>query len=77
MRTISLKIDDVIFAATEDILSKNKKTRNRYINEALNYYNKMQKRLLLEKVLKKESKAVQHNSMEVLKEFENIDNYDL
>jgi hypothetical protein len=77
MRTISLKIDDVIFEMTEEILSKNKQARNRYINEALNYYNKMQKRLLLEKALKKESKAVQYSSMEVLKEFENIDNYDL
>jgi hypothetical protein len=77
MKTISLKIDDVIFEMTEEILSKNKQARNRYINEALNYYNKMQKRSFLEKALKKESKAVQHSSMEVLKEFENIDNYDL
>jgi len=77
MRTISLKIDDVIFEMTEEILSKNKQARNRYINEALNYYNKIQKRSLIEKTLKKESKAVQCSSMEVLKEFENIDNYDL
>jgi len=77
MRTISLKIDEIIFEETEKILSKNKKARNRYINEALNYYNKMQRRLLLESILKKESKAVQDSSMEVLKEFENIDNYDL
>ncbi|MDR0865707.1 MAG: hypothetical protein LBO74_12365 [Candidatus Symbiothrix sp.] len=36
------------------------------------YYNKMQKRILLEKILKESSKAVQASSMEILKEFENI-----
>ncbi|MCL2327873.1 MAG: hypothetical protein FWC39_05095 [Bacteroidetes bacterium] len=77
MAAISLKIDDFIFAETENILSKTKQARNRYINEALNYYNKMQKRLFLEKILRKESKAVQESSMEVVKEFEKIDNYDL
>ena len=77
MTAISLKIDDFIFAETENILAKTKQARNRYINEALNYYNKMQKRLFLEKTLRKESKAVQESSMEVVKEFEKIDNYDL
>ena len=77
MRTISLKIDESIFDETEKILLESKKPRNRYINEALSYYNKIQKRLVLEKTLKKESKAVSKSSMEVLKEFENIDSYDL
>jgi len=77
MRTISLKIDDSIFDETEKILLESKKPRNRYINEALSHYNKIQKRLVLERMLKKESKAVSMSSMEVLKEFENIDNYDL
>ena len=62
MKTISLKIDDLIFEETEKILSKNKKPRNRYINEALEYYNHIQKRLMLEKKLKKESEMVKDES---------------
>ena len=77
MRTISLKLDEYIFEETESILSRTKKARNRYINEALNYYNRVQKRIMLENLLRKESKAVAVSSMEVLKEFEIIDNYDL
>ena len=55
MKTVSLKIDDVIFGETEKILSRVKKPRNRYINEAIDYYNKFQKRAIIEKRLKKES----------------------
>ena len=62
-----------IFEETEKILFTNKMPRNRYINEAVVYYNNIQKRLLLEKALQKESQAVAASSMEVLKEFEIID----
>ena len=73
MKTISLKIDDSIFDETETILSKIKNSRNRYINEALAYYNQVQKKNLLEKKLSIESKLVSENSLSVLKEFEDID----
>lgn len=73
MKTISLKIDDSIFGETEKILSRIKKPRNRYINEALDYYNRLQRRLILEKKLRKESDIVKKDSMSVLKEFEKID----
>ena len=73
MKTISLKIDDSIFGETEKILARIKKPRNRYINEAIEYYNKLQRRLILEKRLKKESDLVKRNSMSVLKDFEEID----
>ena len=76
MKNISLKIDDSIFGETEKILSKIKKPRNRYINEAIDYYNKLQKRLILEKRLKKESVLVREDSMNVLREFEEIDYVD-
>ncbi len=76
MKTVSLKIDDSIFAETEKILSKIKKPRNRYINEAIDYYNRFQKRLILEKRLKKESEVVKMDSMSILKEFEEIDYVD-
>lgn len=76
MKTVSLKIDDSIFGETEKILSRIKKPRNRYINEAIDYYNRIQKRLILEKKLRKESNLVKKDSMSVLKEFENIDYVD-
>ena len=73
MKTVSLKIDDAIFGETEKILSRMKKPRNRYINEAIDYYNQLQKRLIIEKRLKIESMLVKDDSMSVLKEFEDID----
>jgi hypothetical protein len=76
MKNVSLKIDDSIFGETEKILSRIKKPRNRYINEAIDYYNRLQRRLLLEKRLKKESELVKNDSMTILKEFEEIDYVD-
>jgi hypothetical protein len=76
MKTVSLKIDDSIFVETEKILSIMKKPRNRYINEAIDYYNRLQRRLLIEKRLKKESDLVKSDSMSVLKEFEEVDYVD-
>lgn len=73
MKTVSLKIDDLIFGETEEILARIKKPRNRYINEALDYYNKHQRRQLIEEKLKKESAIVKKDSMDVLKDFEKID----
>jgi len=76
MKNVSLKIDDSIFGETEKILSEIKKPRNRYINEAIEYYNKLQRRILLEKRLKIESELVKDDSMKVLKEFEEVDYVD-
>ncbi len=73
MKNVSLKIDDSIFGETEKILSEIKKPRNRYINEAIEYYNRLQRRTLLEKRLKIESDLVKSDSMKVLNEFEEID----
>lgn len=73
MKTVSLKIDDSIFGETQNILARINIPRNRYINEALEYYNKLQRRILLEKKLKSDSSLVQNESMKVLKDFENID----
>lgn len=70
MKTISLKIEDNNFSETENILATLKKPRNRYINEAIEYYNKFQKRMLLKKKLKFESELGRRESMKILKEFE-------
>lgn len=73
MKTISLKIDDSIFGETENILTVMKKPRNRYINEAIRYYNKLQQREILAKKLQYESLLVREESMVVLKEFEALE----
>lgn len=73
MKTVSLKIEQSIFGETEKILSNISISRNKYINEALEYYNKIQKRKILEYKLKIESDLVKEDSMKVLNDFENID----
>ena len=73
MKTVSLKIDDSIFGETEKILSRISIPRNRYINEAIDYYNKVQKKQILEKKLMAESSLVKEDSMQILKDFENMD----
>lgn len=70
MKTISLKIEESIFQDTEEILKKKKKPRNRYINEALDFYNKSQKREILREQFRISSMLVREDNMEVLKEFE-------
>jgi hypothetical protein len=76
MKTVSLKIDDSIFGETENILSRIKIPRNRYINDALDYYNKLQRRQILEKRLKSDSELVKNDSIKILKDFERIDYVD-
>jgi metal-responsive CopG/Arc/MetJ family transcriptional regulator len=46
MKTLSLKLDDNIFNETESVISRLKKSRTRYINEAVDFYNKINKRNL-------------------------------
>ena len=76
MKNLSLKLDDDVYEETEQLLEKIKKPRNRYINEALQYYNRIQKRKIISKLLILESKLVSEESMNVLNEFENLDEYD-
>jgi hypothetical protein len=58
------------------LLEKIKKPRNRYINEALHYYNQIQKKKIISEQLIIESKLVSDESMKVLNEFEKLEDYD-
>ena len=73
MKNLSLKLDDAIYQETESILKEIKTSRNRYINEALTYYNRLQRNKILAKKLRFESLMVQEESMNILAEFENIE----
>lgn len=70
MKTLSLKLDDKIFDETEEVTTKLKLARNRYINEAVRIYNLYNKRRLLKEQLTKESILTSDDSMEILAEFE-------
>ncbi len=70
MKSLSLKLEVQIFEETEEVTAKLNRTRNRYINEAVHFYNLFNKKRLLRKQLVKESAAGMVDAMEVLKEFE-------
>lgn len=76
MKILSLKLDDSIYQETEQLLEMINKPRNRYINEALEYYNQMQRKKIISKQLLFESKIVSEESLKVLEEFEKLEDYD-
>ncbi len=65
-------LDDDVFNDTEEISAKLNVTRNRYINEAVDWYNQVNKRRLLQTQLEKESRLTSNDSMDILQEFEQI-----
>ena len=72
MKTLSLKLDDDIFEEAEEITNKLHLARNRYINEAVSIYNRVNKKRLLKKQLAKESILTSKDSLEILHEFEKL-----
>ena len=76
MKTLSLKLDNSVFQETEQVVNKLKKPRNRYINEALLYYNRLQNKKMLAEKLEAESKLVRTESLKVLAEFESLEDYE-
>ncbi len=77
MKNISLKLKEDIFEETEDLRDSLKISRNKYINEAVEFYNDFQRRKLLEEQLHRESRLVAADSMEVLKEFEALEDEEI
>ena len=76
MKNISFELDDRVFSDTEKILSETKTDRNRYINQALDHYNSLQKRKAIAGRLRQESVLVRDESLKVLTEFENLHDAD-
>ena len=73
VKAISLKLEEKIFEEAETIIIKQGTSRNKYINEAVKAYNKKKKREDLEEAYKREIPLVAESSMEVLKEFEALE----
>jgi hypothetical protein len=72
MKNLSLKLDDDIFLETEKVVEKLGTTRNRYINEALEIYNRYYIRKMLRDQLVKESRAAYGSSRDILDEYERL-----
>lgn len=72
-KALSLKIRDEIFTEVEEMIHKLNTPRNAYINSALDYFNRLNRRRLLKEAYLKESKLVKENSLEILEEFEQFE----
>ena len=73
MKALSLKLREDVFAELERIVRAIRIPRNAYINQALSFYTKLNRRKLLHRQLKEESKALGRHSLEVLEEFEKFE----
>ena len=73
MKVLSLKLKDEVFSEAEKLIEKIHVSRNAYINQALTFYNKVNKRRLLRKQLERESRETRAVSLEVLREMEKLD----
>jgi predicted transcriptional regulator len=69
-KILSLKLQEDIFKDAEEVVKKMNIPRNTFINKAIEHYTRIQKRKLLAKQLRIESRGVMADSMKVLKEFE-------
>ena len=73
MKALSLKLRDDIFLEVEKVLHQTHMPRNTYINKAVSFYNQLNRRKLLRERLAGESAAVRAGSLEMLREFEALD----
>ncbi len=72
MQAMSLKVDEDVLDATDQIVKRRKISRNAYINEAIRAYNALERRRELREKLAAESKVVAAHSLAVLKELERL-----
>lgn len=69
-KALSLKLDDRIFAETESVIRKMRVPRNSYINRALDFYNRCQKRRFLKRRLQKDVEALKDQTHEIIRDYE-------
>ena len=72
-KALSLKMDDRIFDETEGILRKMHVPRNAYINQAVAFFNRLQKRNLIRQKLRKDVHLLWKNTTDFIKETELLD----
>lgn len=72
-KLISVKLDEKILAETDEMVEKLGISRNKFVNEAIAEYTRIKKRAELEAQIRKEIESIRESSMEVLEEFEALD----
>lgn len=72
-KLISVKLDEKILAETDKMVEKLGISRNKFVNEAIAEYTRIKKRAELEAQIRKEIESIRESSMEVLEEFEALD----
>lgn len=65
-KAISLKIDDQLFAATEELLQTIRQPRNAYINRAIAFYNRCQQRRLRKRQLARDVSLLREQTSDVI-----------
>lgn len=71
-KMISLKLKEELLKEVDKIVYRKKISRNSYINEALENYNRENRRKFLQDQLERESRIVSKNSKKILKDLENL-----
>lgn len=69
-KLLSLKMDERVFRETEVLLHKIHVPRNAYINHAVDFFNRCQKRRLTKKQLRNDVALLAEDTRDVLKSFE-------
>lgn len=72
-KVLSLKLQDSVFDAMEQIVKRLGRPRNAYIGEAVAHFNRLYERRVLGELLARESAAVRAQSLRVLEEFEGME----
>lgn len=72
---LSLKLQENIFHETERLRKADDIPRNTYINQALEFFNKYNRKRMLRKQLAKECALVKDDNLRILKEFEGLDEH--
>lgn len=73
MKTLSLKLQDSIFAESERVVHSLRIPRNAYINQALEFYNRLHQRKHLRTRLHRESELVRKESLKILELMEQLE----
>ena len=63
-------MDDRIFQETESVILKIRMPRNAYINRAVDFYNRCQKRLLTKKKIQRDVRMLKAETMDIIKSSE-------
>lgn len=69
-KALSLKMDEQIFSETEDVIRKIHVPRNAYINKAVAFYNRLNKRRLVKNRLLKDVSLLKGDTKEFIRNFE-------